>query len=171
MLSSPTLSNSSFLISNQSTTQTTQSYTPNPYIGNAGKQAITGAQNAANSPFSMPVAPTAGFNPFQQQAFNSVQGMQGMAQPYINAGAGYLGQSAAPVSQQDVANYYNPMASNVFGQMQNIFGQQQRNTTGQLTQAAGGVGADRIAVGQSEMPIAALNRALATDASSRLVLV
>jgi len=106
---------------------------------------------AASSPFNMPVSPVAGFNPYQQQYFGGIQGMQGMAQPYMQAGAGYLGQSAAPVSGQDVANYYNPMASNVFGQMQNIFGQQQQATTGQLTQAAGGVGADRIAVGQSEL--------------------
>src|SRR5713226_74236 len=35
--------------------------------------------------------------------------------------------------------------------MQNIFGQQQSQQQGQLTQAAGGVGADRIAVGQSEL--------------------
>lgn len=74
-----------------------------------------------------------------------------MAQPYFDLGQQYLQQSAAPVSASDVSGYYNPMASNVTAQMQNIFGQQQRNTTGQLTQAAGGVGADRIAVGQSEL--------------------
>jgi hypothetical protein len=109
------------------------------------------ATGAANLPFNMPQAPVAGFSPLQQQAFGEIQGLQGMAQPYFNMGQNYLQQSAAPVTGADVANYYNPMAANVTAQMQNIFGQQQRNTTGQLTQAAGGVGADRIAVGQSEL--------------------
>lgn len=117
----------------------------------AGQTAIGMAQNAAAAPFQQPVAPVAGFTPFQQQGFGATQAALGMAQPYFNQGQGYLQQSAAPVSGTDVANYYNPMASNVTAQMQNIFGQQQRNTTGQLTAAAGGVGADRIAVGQSEL--------------------
>jgi hypothetical protein len=136
---------------NTTTTQQNQNYTPNAPVGAAGSQAINTAQGLSQSPFSMPVAPVAGFTPFQNQAFGATQQQLGMAQPYMQAGAGYLGQSAAPITGQDVSQYYNPMAANVFGQMQNIFGQQQRNTTGQLTQAAGGVGADRIAVGQSEL--------------------
>jgi hypothetical protein len=43
------------------------------------------------------------------------------------------------------------MANSVFAQLGNIFGQQQSQTTGQLTQAAGGTGADRIAVGQANL--------------------
>src|ERR1017187_2136713 len=137
--------------SNQVSTTSQQGYTPNAPVGAAGTQAITQAQQLAQSPFSMPTAPVAGFNQTQQQAFDATQNMQGMAQPYMQQGANYLNQSAQPITAQQVASYYNPMAANVTGQMQNIFGQQQRNTTGQLTQAAGGVGADRIAVGQSEL--------------------
>lgn len=137
--------------SNTTTTDQTQQYTPNPMVGAAGTQALTGAMNAANQPFQMPTAPVAGFNPFQQQAFGQIQGMQGMALPYINQGQGYLQQSAAPITGQDVAQYYNPMADNVTRQMQNIFGQQNLQNTSQLTQAAGGVGADRIGVGQANM--------------------
>ncbi len=136
---------------NSVSTTSNQQYTPNAPVGAAGSQAITTAQQLAQSPFNMPTAPVAGFTPFQQQAFGATQNQLGMAQPYLQAGAGYLGQSAAPITGQDVSQYYNPMASNVFAQMGNIFGQQQRNTTGQLTQAAGGVGADRIAVGQAEL--------------------
>lgn len=133
------------------TTNTSQQYQANQPILGAIQQSVSGAEQAANAPFQQPVAPVAGFTPFQQQAFGQVAGSQGMAQPYFDAGQAYLQNSAAPVSASDVNQYYNPMASNVTGQLQNIFGQQQRNTTGQLTQAAGGVGADRIAVGQSEL--------------------
>ncbi len=109
------------------------------------------AQNAASTPFQTPAAPVAGFSQDQLGAFQGVRNAQGQAQPYFNQAANYTNQSAQPISDQQVANYYNPMAASVTGQLQNIFGQQQRNTTGQLTQAAGGVGADRIAVGQSEL--------------------
>ncbi len=136
---------------NQVSTQQQQTYTPNPFVAGAGQQAIGKAETAASAPFQQPVAPVAPFSGIQQQAINYVPSLQNFAMPYFNTGAGLLGNSAAPVSGTDVANYYNPMASNVTAQMQNIFGQQQRNTTGQLTQAAGGVGADRIAVGQSEL--------------------
>lgn len=133
------------------TTNQSQTYTPNEPIGGAINQAISGAESAANQPFQQPVAPVAGFTPDQLQAFQQIRNTQGMSQPYFDAGQSYLQNSAAPISGADVNQYYNPMAENVTRQMNNIFGQQQRNTTGQLTQAAGGVGADRIAVGQSEL--------------------
>lgn len=137
--------------SSPQTTQQTQTTTPNPYVAGGGQQAIQGAEFAAGLPFQMPVSPLAPFSPMQNQAFQGVNQAVGMAQPYFGAGAGFLAGSAAPVTGQDVAGYYNPMAQNVFAQMGNIFGQQQRDITGKLTQAAGGVGADRIAVGQSEL--------------------
>jgi len=137
--------------SNQTTTNATQRYEPNPMIATAAGQAIGGAESAAQQGFQMPVAPVAGFTPFQQQAFGATQQMQGMAQPFFQAGANYLQGSAAPVTGQDVANYYNPMAGNVTAQMQNIFGQQMRQATGQATQTAGGVGADRIGVAQANL--------------------
>jgi hypothetical protein len=99
----------------------------------------------------MPVAPVAGFNPTQQQAFGEVGAAQGMAQPYFNTGAGYTAQSAAPVTAADVSNVYNPMASNVTAQLQNIFGEQNVQNQGNLTAQAGGVGADRIAVGMGDL--------------------
>ena len=99
----------------------------------------------------MPVAPVAPFSQQQQQAFGEVGAAQGMAQPYFQQGANYINQSAQPITQQQVANYYNPMASNVTAQMQNIFGQQDVQNTANLTQAAGGVGSDRIAVGQGQL--------------------
>lgn len=137
--------------SSPQTTQQSQQYTPNPYVAGAGQQAIQGAGFAAGQPFQQPVAPLAPFTPYQQQALQGVQGAAGMAQPYFGLGAGYLQGSAAPVTGQDVAGYYNPMAQNVMAGLQDIFGKQMRETTGQATQAAGGVGADRIGVAQAEL--------------------
>src|SRR5712671_1739438 len=137
----------------QSTQQTNnnQSYTADPRTQQAAGQALTGAEAAAAQPFQMPVAPVAGFNQQQQQAFNQYGQAQGMAQPYFNQAANYTNQSAAPITAGDVNQYYNPMAANVTAQMQNIFGQQNVQNQGDLTAKAGGVGADRIAVGMGEL--------------------
>lgn len=98
-------------------------------------------------PFNIPQAPVAGFSPQQQQAFGEVGAAQGQAQPYYNQAQQYFNQSATP----NISQFFNPYASAVTANLNDIFGQQQQQTTGQLTQAAGGVGADRIAVGQSEL--------------------
>lgn|GEM_PF-3152198 len=98
----------------------------------------------AGTPFSTPVAPVAGFSPQQLQAFNEVGANQGYAQPYINTAANYFSPAGAQ-------GFLNPYTANVTANLQDIFGQQNVQNTGALTQAAGGVGADRIAVGQSEL--------------------
>lgn len=77
--------------------------------------------------------------------------MQGMTNPYFAGASGLALQSASPLTGGTVANYLNPYANYVMGNMNEVFGQQQRNTTGQLQQAAGGIGADRIALGQGEL--------------------
>lgn len=123
-------------------TQQTQTYAP------AGAGYITNALNrageTANLPFAIPQAPVAGFSPQQLQAFGQVGELQGMAQPYYNKAASYF-------SPEGAQQFYNPYASNVMAGLKDIFGAQNTQTTGNLTQAAGGVGADRIAVGQSEL--------------------
>jgi hypothetical protein len=127
---------------------TTQSYTPNPYAAQAIQGAMGQAQSAASQPFQQPVAPVAGFSPDQLTAFNNVNSAQGSALPFINAGANLFQQSA---QGPNVAQMFNPFAGAVASNLQDIFGQQQSQVTGSLQQAAGGVGADRIAVGQSEL--------------------
>jgi len=137
--------------SNTTTTNQNQSYTANPAIAGAAGQAIQGAQGAAAQPFQMPVAPVAGFNPTQQQAFGQFGQAQNSWQPYFNQGAAYTNQSAAPITAADVSNVYNPMAANVTANLQDIFGQQNVQNQGNLTAQAGGVGADRIAVGMGNL--------------------
>jgi hypothetical protein len=109
------------------------------------------AQSAASQPFNLPVAPVAGFNQDQQQAFQQYRDLQGQAQPYYNQAQGLLQSSANPLTANDINQYYNPMASNVLANLHESQGQQMNDVTGKLTQTAGGVGASRIAVGQSEL--------------------
>jgi len=136
------------------TTQTqnqSQSYAANPAIQQYATQALGQAGAAAAQPFQMPQAPVAGFTPLQQQAFNQYQALQGSAQPYYNQAQGLYTQASQPLSQTDINNYYNPMAANVTAQLQNIYGQQNAQNTANLVQSAGGIGADRIAVGQGNL--------------------
>jgi len=137
--------------SNKVETSQTQTYTPNPAVGQAGTQAVNMATAAANQPFQQPIAPVAGLTPDQLAAFQTVRNAQGIANPYFTSAANYANASAAPITEADIQNYYNPYAKSIFDNLAETFGQQNRNVTGQLTQAAGGVGADRIAVGQSEL--------------------
>lgn len=131
----------------QSTSSQTQTYTPNAVAQGYITDALGRAQQTANTGFNLPQAPVAGLSADQQAAFQSVRNAQGMAQPYINQAQNYFQQSTTP----NVSQFFNPYADAVTNQMKNIFGQQQAQTTGQLTQAAGGVGADRIAVGQANL--------------------
>ena len=135
-----------------STTQTTnqnQSYSADPRVQAAGTQALSGAQSAASQPFQMPVAPVAGFSPLQQQVFNQYQNT--VNQPYYQTAQSLYNQSAAPISANDINQYFLPEVGGVTAQMQNIFGQQQSQNNANLIQSAGGVGADRIAVGQGNL--------------------
>lgn len=135
----------------QTTQQTAQNqqYTADPRIQQAGSQALGAAESAAAQPFQMPQAPVAGFSPLQKQAFQQYQGLQNSWQPYFQQGASYTADSAAPI--RNVSDYYNPMADSVTAQLKNIFGEQNAQNTGSLTNTAGGVGADRIAVGQADV--------------------
>lgn len=128
----------------QSTTNQSQTYTPNQVAGDAITQALQRAQQTAQLPYNVPQAPVAGFSQQQQQAFDITGQAQGMAQPYINQAANYF-------SPQGAQAFLNPYASNVMAGLKDVFGQQASQQQGQLTQAAGGIGADRIAVGQSEL--------------------
>ncbi len=122
----------------------TQTYAPNAQAAGYIQSALQTGANAAQLPFNIPQAPVAGFSQDQQRAFGLVNQAQGQAQPYYNQAASYF-------SPQGAQQFANPYIDQVTANLKDIFGQQQSQTTGQLTQAAGGVGADRIAVGQSEL--------------------
>lgn len=131
--------------------QTTQTYTPNSAVGASGTTALNMAQGAANLPFQQQVAPVAGMNDDWASAFAQMRGAATTARPYMNAAANMFTQSANPISASQVGNYLNPFANFIMSGLQDVFGQQRRDATGRLTQAAGGVGADRIGVAQANL--------------------
>lgn len=131
--------------------KTTQSYTPNASVGQTGTQALDMARHAAGQPFQIPAAPVANFTDDQLSAFADMRNNRNLAQPYMQQAGNYFNQSAQPISASQIGNYLNPFASYVMGGLQDIFGQQRTDATGRLTQAAGGAGADRIAVAQANL--------------------
>ena len=66
-----------------------------------------------------------------------------------------VGVGSQPLTSGQIQQYMNPYQSDVInatmGNINETNAAQQQQVTGQLQQAAGGVGADRIAVGQSEL--------------------
>jgi hypothetical protein len=134
------------------TTQTgAQTYTANPAVAQAGQQAIGMAQSAATQPFQLPVQQYAGFNPQQQTGFQQTGQYAQAGQPYFTGASNLIQGAGQPISQQQINSYLNPYASNVMANLSELQGEQMADVTGKLTQQAGGVGADRIAVGQSEL--------------------
>ena len=126
------------------TVNQSQTYTPNPYAFGAISNALQQGQQVAQTPFQTPVAPVAGFSNDQNQAFQGTRNAQGMAQPYIDQAQNYF-------AGNNVSQFYNPMAANVMAGLKDVFGEQQQQITGNLQQQAGGVGADRIAIGQADL--------------------
>ncbi len=129
------------------TSNTTQSFTADPRVAAAGEQTLNMATGAASQPFQMPAAPVAGFNPFQQQSFNQVQGLQGGLQPYFDRAGAQMTEAGSPVTQAETQSYMNPFADEALANMKKyVFDPQRTQTMGRATQMAGGVGADRLAL-------------------------
>lgn len=108
--------------------------------------AVERAQALSQTPYTLPASPVAPLQPMQTQAFDQTQAIQGMAQPYFNAGTNLVAQGANP----DIGQYFGAEAAGVMPQLSNIFGQQMAQVTGNGVQAAGGIGADRVGVAQAE---------------------
>lgn len=125
----------------------TSTYSPPDWVLAGGRQSVETAQQLANTPFSIPVQPISGFTPQQLQAMQEVQDTQGMANPFYQQGADFVRSGANP----DIAKYYGAESEGVVNQLNNIFGQQMAKATGDWQQQAGGIGADRIAIAQSEL--------------------
>ena len=65
------------------------------------QQAISGAEAAAASPFSMPVAPVAQLTQDQLQSYQNVNNAQGFASPLFAQAAGAYSNAAAPINTND----------------------------------------------------------------------
>ena len=137
----------SFCASKPATQTTTQSYTADPRVAAAGEQTLDLAQQFASQPFSMPAAPVAGFTPFQTQAFDQTQAIQGGLSPYYGQASAQMARAQAPVTQNETASYMNPYADQALAAMKKyVFDPQRRDTMGSAVRTAGGIGAERLAL-------------------------
>lgn len=138
---------------NQSLNQgnTLSAYNANPYVQQFA-QMFGGGFGGLPGASNVPLQGVAGLNPYETGSIDSIYnlGQNNPANPYFNAAAGYIGQSAAPVTGHDVSRFYNPMAGSVFANLNDTLGRLNTQNNAGLIGAAGGVGADRIAVGQGE---------------------
>jgi hypothetical protein len=121
----------------QQQTNQNVAYTP---TGLQGFQNIYNqASNVANTPYQPYTGElVAGVNPTEQQGIAQTQAV-----------------GSQPLTQNQIQQYMNPYQSQVInatmGNIEQVNAAQQQQVTGQLNQAAGGVGADRVAVGQSQL--------------------
>lgn len=129
----------------QTNQRSKQTYTPEGK--GTFEDIIASGQAAASLPYTPITQGVANLTPGQLQA----QASMGIASPYMAQAAAHFENSAQPLTAANINQYYNPYASAVTANMNEVFGQQQRDTTGKLTGAAGGIGADRIGVGQAEL--------------------
>lgn len=130
--------------------QTKQTYKPAPEAQAAYSDVLSKAQHAASLPYTPITQQIAGLTPEQMQAMTSMQNVWSTVQPYMTNAAQLFQQAASPMTASDINAFYNPYADAVTKNLQETFGQQFRDMTGKLTGAAGGTGADRIAVAQAE---------------------
>ena len=146
--------------SNMGFQATTSTYTPNPEAMAAYRNSLGMAQNVSQIPYEVyPGQMNAGFTPDQLAAFQGTREMQGMAQPYINAGAGLINQA---VNYSDPNNfnpaalsqYYNPYQQNVINATQATMAQQNAQQQNDLTARAiqqGAYGGDRSGVARAAL--------------------
>lgn len=134
---------------NTTTANTRQTYKP---AGRGDMEDVSArAAQVSQLPYTSITQGVAGLTPEQQAAMAAVGNAWNQSSPYLLSAAQHFENASQPLTAAQINQFYNPYASAVMGNLNEVFGQQQRDTTGQLTSAAGGVGADRIAVGQSEL--------------------
>lgn len=132
------------------TQKTEQVYTPNPQT-QAFATSLIGQAGALPGPGGVPLQGVQSFSPLQNQAFGAVQSAQGVANPYFATAANLVNQGSAPLDFDAINRIYSATADPVNKSLQDLYGQQRSQNIGQLTQAAGGVGADRIGVAQANL--------------------
>lgn len=147
---------------------TTSSNQPPPQVLQAYQDLINRGTNVANTPLQQyptggPGAPNlvAGFTPAQNEAFSTIEGAQGLAQPYIDTAAQYATAGAAPVypnlpqfSSANVNQYLSPYTQDVVNattaQLNKQNAEQQNQLKGNAI-SAGAWGGDRAGVAQAEL--------------------
>ena len=135
------------------TSQTTSA--PPPEVMAEYEQIMQRANAVGNQPYVPYTGQlVAGLSPNQIAAGQTIGNAQGLAQPYFNQALGYLTQGAAPISAQQIQNYYNPYQQQVvqatLGNLNELNAEQQAQLMGGLA-TSGGLFNDRTGVAQAEL--------------------
>ena len=146
-------------------TNTVTQANPPPQFMQAYQTAVNTAQNVASQPYNPypggASSMVAGFSPDQQAGMAAVENAQGIANPYINAGAQYMANATTPLwqgtqqfSPSAVSQYESPYTQQVVNATQNQFANldaQQQNQLQGNAASQGALGGDRLGVEQGVM--------------------
>ena len=96
------------------TSTTSSSYSPPPEAMANYKMLSDRAKSVADMPFQQYQGEmVAGLTPTQEAGIQNVNAAAGLAQPYYQAGAGYVQQAATPFGQQQLNQYMSPYIGSV----------------------------------------------------------
>lgn len=140
------------------TTNTTSNQPPQAFL-DAYSNVLGQAQQVASQPLQQYTGNVvAGFTPAQNQAFDTINNLQGVSDPYLNAASGFLNQATTPIwdnaqqlTPQDIQQYQNPYQQQVVNATQAQFNNQNAQQQNQLkgnAVSAGAWGGDRAGVAQ-----------------------
>lgn len=136
-------------------TTSTQTTRPPQYIEDAYKGLLSRAQGVADTPYSEATErQVAGFTAPQTQAFQNVQNIQGIQNPYIGQAADYANSGASTITADNIGQYLNPYQNQVIDSTLQQIGRNNAMQQGQLTGNAalkGALGGDRVGVAQAEL--------------------
>lgn len=133
----------------------TQTTAPPPQVAAAYNSLMERAQGVSEQPYTPYTGDrVADLTPEQLASMGQIQGMGNIAQPYISEGAGYMRDSANPVTQQALQPYMNPYQQSVIdatlARTQQADAQAQNQVTGNAA-LRGALGGDRMGIAQAEL--------------------
>jgi len=137
------------------TATTTSTYSPPPQVQANYDMLSTQAQQVAATPFTPYTGEmVAGLTPSQQAGIQNVNASAAEAQPYYQAGAGLVGSSATPFTQDALNQYMSPYINSVAAATQanlnETNAQQQQQLLGNSI-SQGAFGGDRAGIAQAEL--------------------
>lgn len=142
------------------TQQVNTTSTPPPQFMNAYSNLVNQAGQVGSQPLQQYSGNMiSGFSPSQQQAMQTIDQSQGVANPYINAAAQMTAAGATPIQPQQfssgaVQQYISPYTQNVVDSTQAQFNNQNQQQNQQLIGNAiskGAWGGDRAGIAQAEL--------------------
>jgi len=137
------------------TSTTTSTYSPPAGVQANYDYLANQAKQVSATPFQQYTGEmVAGLTPTQEAGISNVNASAGLAQPYFQAGTGYVQQAANPFNQQSLNQYMSPYINDVVAQtMANLNetnAQQQQQVLGNQIQQ-GAFGGDRGKIAQAEL--------------------